>query len=57
MVGGGHEVEVQDGHMEFYATAAIVGALVWLGLHALGLPKPVQLGAVAVACPALGVHF
>lgn len=37
----------------FYTTAAIVGALVLLGLHALGLPEPVQLGAAAVACSAL----
>ena len=36
----------------FYA-AAIVRALVSLGLHALGLPEPVQLGAAAVACSAL----
>ena len=33
----------------FYGTAAIVGALVLLGLHALGLPEPVKLGAAAVA--------
>ncbi|MCH8031633.1 MAG: hypothetical protein IIB09_07440 [Bacteroidetes bacterium] len=37
----------------FYVTAAIVGALVLLGLHALGLPEPEQLGAAAVACSAL----
>ncbi len=37
----------------FYTTAAIVGALVLLELHALRLPEPVQLGAAAIACPAL----
>lgn len=40
-------------HKGFYATAALIGGIVFLGLNALDVSEPFALGAAAIVCSAL----